>query len=238
MLDLDLIGSIAGLTAIAVNIVVIASLLPLRLAGKAGLAAAAGAWVGLASGIAGAGLLAFSPNQPVPILGLLFAFPLVTLLFVFIAFRRAREALLDLPLPVLIRLNVFRVLGVLFLGLYAVGRLGGPFPFSAGLGDILTGLLAFPVAAMAARDPVRNRSAIASWNLLGAVDLFAAVSLGLLSSNGAPFQLIFAGAGSEAMQHLPFSLVPTVLVPFYLMTHGLIAAKQARLARGARLAAA
>lgn len=29
------------------------------------------------------------------------------------------------------------------------------------------------------------------------------------------------------MQHPPFSLVPTVLVPFYLITHGIVAAQWA-----------
>jgi hypothetical protein len=29
------------------------------------------------------------------------------------------------------------------------------------------------------------------------------------------------------MQHLPFSFVPTVLVPFYLITHGIVAAQLA-----------
>jgi hypothetical protein len=38
-------------------------------------------------------------------------------------------------------------------------------------------------------------------------------------------QLIHAGVGSEAMQQLPFCLVPTVLVPFYLITHGIIFAQ-------------
>jgi hypothetical protein len=45
------------------------------------------------------------------------------------------------------------------------------------------------------------------------------------SANGSPLQLIHWGAGSTAMQSLPWSLVPTVLVPFYLIMHGIIFAQ-------------
>jgi cytochrome bd-type quinol oxidase subunit 2 len=63
------------------------------------------------------------------------------------------------------------------------------------------------------------------WNWFGTLDLFAAVALGVTSANGSPLQLIHAGAGSEAIQSLPWSLVPTVLVPFYLIMHGIIFAQ-------------
>jgi hypothetical protein len=33
--------------------------------------------------------------------------------------------------------------------------------------------------------------------------------------------------GSAAMQYLPYCLVPTVLVPFYLITHAIVAAQLA-----------
>jgi hypothetical protein len=53
----------------------------------------------------------------------------------------------------------------------------------------------------------------------------AAVTLGTLSANGSPLQLIHAGVGSAAVQHLPWSLIPTVLVPAYLILHGIIFAQ-------------
>ena len=101
------------------------------------------------------------------------------------------------------------------------GRLSGPFPYSAGIGDLITGILAMPVARAAARGVGR----IGAWNAFGALDLFVAIGLGLSSAQGSPLHLIDAGVGSQAMQFLPFSLVPTVLVPFYLSTHGIVAAQ-------------
>jgi hypothetical protein len=63
---------------------------------------------------------------------------------------------------------------------------------------------------------------IAAWNTFGMVDLIVAVALGLISRNGSPLQLIHAGVGSAAMQTLPWAFVPTVLVPFFLIDHGII----------------
>jgi hypothetical protein len=39
---------------------------------------------------------------------------------------------------------------------------------------------------------------------------------------------IFAGPGSEAMQHLPWSFVPTVLVPLWMILHAIIWVKLRR----------
>ena len=76
---------------------------------------------------------------------------------------------------------------------------------------------------------------MAGWNALGALDLLAAVTLGTLSSNGFAYQLLHYDEGSAAVQHLPWLLIPTVLVPFYLVTHGIIFA-QLRVRTGAAAA--
>jgi hypothetical protein len=237
MLDpLDLIGAVVGLAAVAVNIVALASTLPLSLIQRLALAGVLGGWAGLASGLAGAGALAFAPGQPVPLIGVLFATPPLVAGVLFLTRPGVRDALLSIPVPLLIGLNSLRAFAVLFLMLAAVGRLSGPFPYSAGWGDIITAAMAAPLAlAASAHGWERYRFRIAAWNLFGALDLVAAITLGVTTSNGSPFQLLHSGVGAQAMQHLPFSLVPTVLVPFYLVTHGLVAAQ---LVQRPRLAAA
>jgi len=222
---LDLTGHIVGMLAIAINLVAVAGFLPGGVRNRLGLAAVVGVWVGLASALAAAGRLAFSPEQPVPLIGVLLAVPLLTVAGLAWRSQSFRAALLGLPTHGLIALNSLRILGVLFLALQAVGRLAGPFPWAAGLGDILTGVLAIPLALRLARGDAVSASVIARWNALGAVDLVVAVVLGITSANGSPLQFIHAGVGSQAMQYLPFSLIPTVLVPFYLMTHATIAAQ-------------
>jgi hypothetical protein len=222
---LDLVGSIVAMMAIGINLVAVASVLPGPLARRLGWAAIAGAWVGLASGLGAAGRLAFFPGNPVPLVGVLFAVPLLTVGALALRYAKVRSTLLAIPMPLLISLNALRVLGVLFLLLAAAGRLSGPFPYSAGWGDIITGAFAIPLALRVARSQKLPVAAVRLWSIFGALDLIAAVGLGISSAAGSPLQLIHAGVGSQAMQYLPFCLVPTVLVPFYLITHAIIAAQ-------------
>ena len=56
----------------------------------------------------------------------------------------------------------------------------------------------------------------------------AAVSLGVISAPGSPLQILGGSVGSTAMWSLPWSNIPTLLVPFYLITHGVIFARVAR----------
>jgi hypothetical protein len=61
-----------------------------------------------------------------------------------------------------------------------------------------------------------------------------AIAFGITSAESSPLQ-IFSGPGSEAMQHVPWSFVPTVLVPIWLILHAIIAVqlRRARVARAA-----
>jgi hypothetical protein len=222
---LDLIGAVVGMSAVGVTLVALTQALPGTLARRLGVAAIAGAWVGLASGLGAAGRLAFSPDHPVPLIGVLFALPLLGVGVLALTSGRARAALMQLPLPILIGVNSLRVFGVMFLLLAASGRLSGPFPFAAGLGDIITGALALPLALRIARSGRLPSAAVRRWNIFGSVDLIVAVGLGLTSAAGSPLQVVHAGVGSEAMQYLPYCLVPTVLVPVYLITHAIVAAR-------------
>ena len=172
------------------------------------------------------GSLAFA-DSPVPLIGVLFLLPLLAVGAAALTSPRVRAAFVAVPTHLLIGVNSMRVLGVLFLLLAAEGRLSGPFPYFAGIGDIITGALAIPLALRAARSELVPPAYLKRWNAFGALDLIVAVSLGMASANGSPIQLIHAGVGSEAVQYLPYCLIPTVLVPFYLITHAIVAARLA-----------
>jgi hypothetical protein len=195
---LDVIGTILATTAIAAALTAVASTLPIQLRGRLALAVLAGVWVGLAAAVAGAGGF----TNPATVL-IMFA----------------------IPMPLLIGLNLIRVGGVLFVLLAAAGRLAGPFPHVAGWGDFVTGALAMPVARLAMAKSSQRDRLIVAWNAFGALDLVVAVTLGIMSRNGSPLQLIHAGVGTEAMTTLPWSLVPSVLVPFFLIAHAIVFAQ-------------
>jgi hypothetical protein len=217
---LDVIGTVLVGVALAVILTAIVTSAQFRLSGRLVLAGAAGAWVGFAGAVAGASAL----SSPLIVLAM-FATPLITTGAVVFGIPAARRAVSAIPLPLFIGLNTVRLAGVLFVLLAFAGRLSGPFPYLAGWGDFVTGALAIPVAWSASGEMrVRDR-VIVAWNTFGMLDLIVAATLGLISRNGSPLQLIYAGVGSAAMQTLPWAFVPTVLVPFFLIVHAVIFAR-------------
>jgi hypothetical protein len=230
---LDFIGTIVLTTVIILNINAFTNGLALSAVARLAIVVAAGAWVGLATAVAAAGVFA-NTSLPFPWIGAFVAIPLLVAGAAALLFSTVRAALPHVPLSTLVGLNIARSLGIFFVLLAWSGRLGGPFPQSAGWGDVITGLLAAAVMGLAARQNAARDRAIWLWNAFGTLDLLAAITLGVTSVNGSPLQLIHAGAGSAAVLTLPWSLIPSVLVPFYLITHGIIFA-QLR-ARGAHAA--
>jgi hypothetical protein len=222
---LDLTNSIATMAVIAVNLVALTQALSGSLIRRLAIAAVGGGWIGVAVILGASGRLAYSPNAPAPLLGILFTMPLVAFGALAFTSEKVRTALLGIPLELLIGLNAMRTVGIVFLLDFAAGSLNGPFPFFAGLGDMITGVLAIPIALKISRSREPSARTIAGWNAFGALDLVVAVGLGITSAAGSPLQLIHAGVGSQAIQYLPLSLVPTVLVPFYLLTHAIVAAQ-------------
>ena len=206
------------------NISVFSNTIPVRAGTRLVVAAVAGVWTGLAAACAAAGYFA-NTAAPFPLIGVFVAFPLVAAGITAIFSPAARATLLAIPTQTLVGLNIARVLGGFFLLLALADRLGGPFPQSAGWGDVITGLFAVPVMQLAAQTSTAANRKIALWNAFGTLDLIAAVALGVVSANGSPLQAIHAGAGSAAVQLLPWALIPTVLVPFYLITHGIVFAQ-------------
>ncbi|WP_065753980.1 hypothetical protein [Bradyrhizobium paxllaeri] len=223
---LDFIGTIVLVAAIIVSINALTGAIPISTSQRIALSLGAGLWTGLAAALAGANLFLGSNPLGPPTIGTVITLPLIATAVAAWISPSVRATLLGMPMPFLIGLNIWRVGGGFFLLLAAEGRLGGPFPTSAGWGDIITGVLALPVAWLALRS--QGRALVWTWNAFGMLDLVAAIMLGVISANGSPLQMIHAGDGSEAVQVLPWSLIPTVLVPMYLIVHGIIFAKLAQ----------
>src|SRR5262245_60525463 len=221
---LDFIGMVITVALMVLIINALTTFMDISRGAKIALAAAIGVWIGLAAAVAGAGWLPIS--RPVPVVGLFVAVPLLVAAIA-TAWPAARTAMLSIPMPVMVALNIVRVFAVLFLVLADEGRLTGPFPYSAAWGDIITGVVAVPVLWLLMSRGARYTTAIAAWNLCGAADLVLAIAFGITSAEGSPLQL-FPGPGSEAMQHAPWSFVPTVLVPIWLILHAIIAVQLRR----------
>jgi hypothetical protein len=226
---LDFIATIVITAVMVVAINAVISSFEVSRTRRLAAALAVGFWIGLAAAAASSGL--FTISRPFPYIAFFIVFPLLAVAALAAFSATWRTAFLRLPTPLLIGLNISRLFGAFFLLLAAAGRLSGPFPISAGWGDVITGMLAFPALWLASRPSNIARSFIAGWNIFGALDLLVALALGVASANNSPLQLIDAGAGSAAVQMLPWSFIPTVLVPFYLVVHGVIFAQLRRAAK-------
>lgn len=215
---LDFVGTIVAAALIVFVVTALVVFMDISRSAKLTLAALLGLWIGIAAAAGAAGWLAIP--RPVPIMGIFVGAPLVAAA-VAATWPAGRHAMLSLPLPLMVGLNIGRIAGALFLLLAAEGRLSGPFPTSAGWGDIITGALALPVLWLV-HENGRHTAAIHLWNAFGMADLVLAIGLGVTSAANSPLGIFRDGAGSEAMQHLPWSFVPTVLVPLYMIMHAVI----------------
>jgi hypothetical protein len=221
---LDFVGTIATAGLMVFVVAALLVFMDISRTAKLVLAAGLGIWIGLAAAAGAAGWFAIA--RPFPVIGLFFAAPLVAAAIA-ASWPGARQALLGLPLPLMVGLNIGRVIAVLFLLLAADQRLSGPFPYSAAWGDIITGVVAVPLLWLA-QDGPRHSTALLLWNAFGIADLVAAISLGVTSAVNSPLQIFGGDIGSAAMQHLPWSFVPTVMVPIYLVLHAVIWAQLRR----------
>jgi hypothetical protein len=116
----------------------------------------------------------------------------------------------------LIRLNVWRLEGALFLALMFTGQVPALWAIPAGIGDVLIGAAAFPVAARLDAPGGRRRAIV--FNLLGLLDLVVAIGLGITASPG-PAQLFHTSPDAELLTRFPLALVPGFLVPLAFTVH-------------------
>ena len=113
--------------------------------------------------------------------------PLVILILLGAAlFAATRSAVLTAaldaaPLSWLVGIQVYRVLGLVFLLAWSRGFQPGYFALPAGIGDALVGVLAIPLALGLRSDTPFVRRLALGWNILGIVDLVNAVSMGVTS---------------------------------------------------------
>jgi hypothetical protein len=157
-------------------------------------------------------------NIGTPLLGAAVLIPVAVLSVIGFGWPGGRSRLQSAPLPALIALNVTRLLGVLFVLLYAAKRLPAPFAPVAGWGDIAAGTAALPIAFLVARQPDTARRAVLFWNSFGLADLVTAVTLGALSAPG-PSRVFFDYPGSALMSSIPWILIPCFLVPSLTFVH-------------------
>ncbi len=138
----------------------------------------------------------------------------------------------SVPRAWVIGVQVYRALGVIFLVLLSQERLPAVFAVPAGVGDVAIGVTAPIVAVLVLRRAPYGCLAALAWNVLGILDLVAAVALGFLSSPGA-FQALAFGSPNTLITQYPLVLIPLFHVPLSMLLH-VVSLQQLRTSRVAR----
>lgn len=148
------------------------------------------------------------------------ALPLVIILFVIIGNTRLFKQLLrSITLESLIALHVFRLLGVFFIILYFYRLLPADMAFSSGLGDIITALLALPLAKAVSKRKSWSIKAVYAWNIFGAMDILVLITIAIVTTRRA---MVTGEQGDLEMMRFPFAWFPAFAPATILFLHTVI----------------
>ncbi|MEM7445881.1 MAG: hypothetical protein AAF414_21345 [Pseudomonadota bacterium] len=135
------------------------------------------------------------------------------------------------PQQLLIGLQLFRVIGLVFVLEYSRGALPGSFALPAGWGDFAAALVALAVLIRYPRGTVPGWAVILVATV-GLADFASAFFFGFTSA-ASPLQL-FAFDNPNRVAEYPLGLIPFFLVPYAIMAHLLSLAQLGRDRRRAR----
>jgi hypothetical protein len=175
-------------------------------------------WATIVVLAAEAGAFQFSPGFPIPFIGIGVAAPIVIGALIFALSPALRAAVAAAPQENIIGIQAFRALGIVFIILLAEKRLPAEFALPAGIGDVLVGLAALPVAYLfASRAPSASAAGVI-FNLAGILDLVTAVGVGFFAST-TPLRLILTNPSTDLLSLLPLVSIPAFGVPLFAMLH-------------------
>lgn len=187
-------------------------------AGSPAVAAALGAWLAVDVALGAAGVFAADDNTLVPVIAFGITVPIVVGGWLLLRHDEVGAVADRLPPEWLIGVQIFRVVGAVFLVAWALDLMPAAFALPAGIGDIAIGLAAPFVARRVGRDPVGGRRAAIIWNVAGLLDFVVAVTCGFLTSPSR-FQQLALGDPNVPITRMPFVLIPVFAVPLAALLH-------------------
>jgi hypothetical protein len=176
------------------------------------------AWLIAVWTLAVQGVFMQAPGSLVPRLPIAIFAPVVLLIIPLLRSRVVGTVLDATPASWLIGLQVYRVLGGIFLVGWLRGQVPGTFAVPAGIGDITVGLLALPVAVWLASGARGGREAAIAWNILGIADFVSAIGTGAITAPG-PLQLVVPEIPNTALLQYPSVMIPAFIVPSSILLH-------------------
>jgi len=145
------------------------------------------------------------------------AVPLTLFLFIVIGNTGLFKRLLkSVTLDALIRLHIFRLLGVFFILLYCYHLLPTDFALSAGLGDIITAIFSIFVSKWVTERKAWRTKAVYAWNIFGMLDIISLLILAFINSQPAG---VNSGPTIQEMTMFPFVWFPAFAPATILFLH-------------------
>ncbi len=144
-------------------------------------------------------------------------FPYAFLLFgVVINLKIYKTILNNAPLENIVKLHMFRVIGVFFILLGLHDFLPKYFAFIAGLGDIITALSSIFVAKAHQNKRFYAKTLTYFWNIFGTIDiLFTAIAANVLTK----ISIDTGVMGVDILASFPFCIIPAFAPPTILFLH-------------------
>lgn len=220
----------AAVVGISISIVLLIATATYRAASGAGwdpqarkrlviaIVAALGGWLLLWTILGAVGVFRADANFALPAIAPGVAIPIIAGSLFLGRSASLRRLIAAVPQGWLLAAQTPRVLGVVFLVLLAQHKLPAHFAGPAGYGDVFIGLAAPLLAYMYAVRAPGSRGLATAFNIAGIGDLLIAVGTGFLSAPS-PFRLLFSNPSTELMTVLPMVLIPTFLVPIWVLLH-------------------
>ena len=165
--------------------------------------------------IGASGLLANGDGLLRLLMPALILLPVVAFLLAWSNSAWFRDTVLAIDTGTLVILHSWRMIGMGFLFLYAHDVLPGLFAWLAGVGDMLTALGAVLIGTALLKGKTVSHRTLLGWNTFGLLDFVIAVVVGTAMRSA----YLGGAVNTDAMALLPLSLVPTVVVPLYVITH-------------------
>ena len=163
------------------------------------------------------GLLMNSQSIMIPPIALTVLIPVALFFTVYALSEHFRNFVLAQDIRTLTRLQHWRVVGFVFLVLYAFHQLPALFAIPAGLGDVAIGLsAAFVFSNMEKNPDYIFSNGFRRFHLLGLLDFTVALGTAALSSGAFP-ALISNGLTSSALDVWPLNLFPSFIVPCFII---------------------
>ncbi len=133
-------------------------------------------------------------------------------------FTATGQRLLDgLSQRYLIAIQVFRVMGGIFLIGWFMGDIPWQFALPAGVGDIWAGIAAIQALKAVNRCRPETDSLVLRANIIGLLDFAVAVITGLMTTDG--FLHVLSPEKSNIINLYPLALFPAFFVPIFIAFH-------------------